>query len=423
MSRKRSHATRARLQRLTRGAIAASAAAAALLPAAARAEDGSFGGGAFLGYRFGSGSHFEWGLEAFGTRLFESQACSSDERAGAGAFAQIAWLGLHTPRITLAAHAGGELQRTSAALSGELGATYRFGPEGGFGIHTGVMAESLFFNAAARYQWLLNEAFVGGGIRVFGTYGVPASCAVGRPLRTDGGLLALHAQPGAMLDGAHAANAGARIEAVGRAFERDAQLEFASIPAFLQLASELAELEAPASLVARALQAARDEKRHTALCAGLAMRHLEDCAAPALPDLKQRAPIAGRAGLVRLAIESWVDGCVAEGRAAAQAARASELATDAEAERVQRTIAADELRHAELAWSILRFALAAGGEEAHAAVRGLRDIAAGDACLEFAPDGLQAHGRLDAAAMQAVADAHLSASRKSLDALLAQTMI
>ena len=228
----------------------------------------------------------EWGFELFATHPFQGTGCSSEERTGAGGFLQLAWLDLEASRLTLGAHAGGELARAALALTGELGGTYRFGSERGFGIHTGVMAETVLLNTAARYQWLRNEAWVGGGVRVFGTYGPPTICQneIGRPLRTASGLFALQSRS----QGALAANTGRRIEAVGLAYERDAQLEHASVPAFLQLAAELARLHAPAPLIARALEAARDEQRHTELCMRLARRHLERCAVPALPAVVQR---------------------------------------------------------------------------------------------------------------------------------------
>lgn len=402
----------------TRAAAASATAAALAAPAAhAQSDEASFGGGAFIGVRFGAGSRFEWGIEAFATRVYQESFCTSTEkRWGVGGFAQLSLLGLEQPRLTLGAHAGGELERGAAALTGELGASYRFGPVGGFGIHSGVLAETLLLNASLRYQWLLHEAFLGVGARVLNTYGSANFCAVGRPLRTAAGLLTLHATPPHRAGGG---GRGARIEAVGRAFERDAQLEHASVPAFLQLAAELHALDAPRGLVARALASARDEVRHAELCTRLAQRHLEDCAPPALPAIARRAPLAGMEGIERLAIESWLDGCVSEGRAAAHAARAAELADEPQPRAALHGIAEDEQRHTELAWAILRWALGRGGERVHAAVRALRDV---DTALadEHALDGLQAHGRLSQPELDAIAARHGEASRARLDALLAR---
>jgi hypothetical protein len=409
------------LKRLARRTLAASAAFA---PAIAHAEDSTFGGGAFIGYHFGEGSPVEWGFEAFGTRVLNEAnelRCNAEEqmRYGVGGFVRASFVGIEDVRLTLGGHAGGEVNDEPLfALTGELGASYRFGEHSGLGLHTGAIAETFLLNAAARYQWLRNDAWVGGGVRVMGTYGdwTTAPCPTpGRPLRVEGGLLELSTRAEVATG---SSNAGARIAAVGRGFERDAQLEHASVPAFLQLATELARAGAPLSLVQRALSAASDEVRHAALCTQLAARHLDACSPPLLPALAARVPIASQASVVRLAVESWLDGCVAEGRAAALAARAAQLASDAQARAIQHAIAHDEHRHAELAWSILSWALALGGDEAHGAVSACRDAAASTASAE--PEGLEAHGRLGARAIDAVAARHHELSRTRLCALLAR---
>jgi len=401
--------------------------AASLIPVVAHAEDNAFGGGAFVGYHFGEGSPVEWGFEAFGTRVLneaEDSMCGveKEKRYGAGGFVRLSIIGVEDLRLTLGGHAGGELSHEGLfALTGELGASYRFGQHSGLGIHTGAIAETYVFNAAARYQWLRNDAWVGGGVRVLGTYGdwTTESCWIpGRPLRVEGGVLTLGMSASGVNEAAHT-NAGARIAAVGRGYERDAQLEHASVPAFLQLANELTQVGAPNALVQRALSAARDEVRHAALCMQLAARHLDACSPPALPPMAARAPIASQASVVRLAVESWLDGCIAEGRAAAIAARATQLASDPQACAIQHAIADDEQRHAELAWSILSWALAVGGDEVHTAVGGCRDVATGASSDELQPKGLEAHGRLGERATEAVAARHLELSRTRLRALLA----
>src|SRR6185369_673491 len=57
--------------------------------------------------------------------------------------------------------------------------------------------------------------------------------------------------------------------------------------------------------------------------------------------------------LARLAVESFQDGCLGEGVAAASARRSRGA--------VNAMIARDEQRHADLAWSVLAFCLAEGG--------------------------------------------------------------
>jgi hypothetical protein len=402
------------------GVLAASATtAAALAPAATgRAEDSSYGGGVFIGYNVGTRPGMEWGFEIFATRLLTGNGeCDNDERSGAGGMAQIALLGFGQPRFTLAGHGGGELSRGLGAVTGELGATYRTGPRPGFGIHMGVLPEVMFLNGAVRHQWLLNDTWFGGGARILPTYGAPGFCSVGRPLRTECGFAQVG--PAARVDEecGPAARGEECIVDVGRAYERDAQLEHASVPAFLQLAAELAAQRAPATLVQRALAAARDEVRHAEQCASLAARHLRQRISPVLPEIAPRALLAGTAGILRLAIESWLDGCLAEGTAAAQAARAASLSQDRAAHALQRGVADDEHRHAELAWSILGWTLGRGGDDVRDALRAVRDAESAPAA-EPAPDGLEHHGRLGQHALVEVDREHRRASRQRLDALI-----
>ena len=69
--------------------------------------------------------------------------------------------------------------------------------------------------------------------------------------------------------------AAARVDggAVGRWLATAADLEAASVPAFVQLARELIAHDAPAALVHAALAAADDEVRHAAAMTALARAH------------------------------------------------------------------------------------------------------------------------------------------------------
>lgn len=372
------------------GAVAASAVVACSARSAARADDEpTFGGGAFVGYRFGAASGFEWGLEGFATYRYTGLGCSSKPRAGLGPLAQLTFLGLQEPRLTLAMQGGGELERAAFALSGEIGVSYAFGADGGFGIHTGLRPELSLVNAGLSYEWFLQQGAFDGSVRIMPTYGAPFWCEVGRPLRTDAGVLtwslaAPHDEAG---------------DAIGRGFERDAQSELSSVPAFLQLASELVQAGAPSRLAQRALAAARDEQLHTVLCAKLAQRHLRRPIALALPDVARRSQLNRGQSLLRLARESWSDGCLAEGAAAAHAAATAQRASDPETRAVLARIARDEQRHAELAWEILAWALDTGGDAVRAEIERADEPAF--------------------AASDAVRSEHMAASRARLACLLA----
>jgi hypothetical protein len=144
-----------------------------------------------------------------------------------------------------------------------------------------------------------------------------------------------------------------------------ARHEHASITSFLVLAGELTALGAPAALVARCRDAARDEADHTARCRRLAGDDGPAWSAGLVPA--PRLPRSRSAAVARLGAEALVDGCVGEGAAAARLRAAANDADPAVA-RVLLAIAADEDRHRDLAADIVRWAV---GEEPCLARRAL----------------------------------------------------
>ncbi len=132
---------------------------------------------------------------------------------------------------------------------------------------------------------------------------------------------------------------------IGEYFARAAHLEAASIVAFRRLRSELRHQRAPAALLDGATRAASDEIRHARVLGALAR------ARGAKPRALAIAPVARRS-LLALAIENAREGCIRESFGALTAAWQSRAAVDPELRAAMRPIADDELRHAELAWSI-----------------------------------------------------------------------
>ncbi|WP_394838568.1 ferritin-like domain-containing protein [Pendulispora rubella] len=132
---------------------------------------------------------------------------------------------------------------------------------------------------------------------------------------------------------------------LGRFFAVAAELEAASVPAFVRLAEELAHHGAPAQLVDDARSAARDEIRHTAMMTSLARRF---GAEPSTPDVPQR-PVRG---LFEIALENAVEGCVHETYAALQATHQARHADDRRIRKVMDRIAKDETQHSALAWNV-----------------------------------------------------------------------
>src|SRR5439155_16644581 len=96
--------------------------------------------------------------------------------------------------------------------------------------------------------------------------------------------------------------------------------------------------------------------------------------------------------LVRLAAESWIDGCLGEGAAARRAGRAARLARHDGTRRALVRIERDESRHAELAWDVVRWAVDRGGTDARDAIR---DLAARmPPPPRVSTFGLESHGQL-----------------------------
>ncbi len=147
----------------------------------------------------------------------------------------------------------------------------------------------------------------------------------------------------------------------------DAQLEHASIAAFARTSLELLAFGAPPELVSEAHQAALDEISHARVTFALASAYAGAELGPqAFSEAKRMAPATDLATWARETIE---DGCLGETIAAAEAHTAAQQSEDPVVRDVLLEIAADETRHAELAWKILRFALQAGGEEVAAVAR------------------------------------------------------
>ncbi len=148
------------------------------------------------------------------------------------------------------------------------------------------------------------------------------------------------------LRAAAAASAPARTSA--RSSRLAAELEAASVFAFDRLAEELTRAGAPPRLIGEARRAARDERRHARRTWTVAR------ALGGAPVRSRRAGEASRA-LEAVALENAVEGCVRETFGALVASWQGAHAADASIARLSRGLAADETRHAALAWGVGRW--------------------------------------------------------------------
>ncbi len=404
-----------RRRRLLARLAALTSLAAASFPAVARADDKfAGGGGAFVSFTFGEELAVGWGVE---TSLFGlmrgSTICDDRTRAGMGAMLQLGLINVSKLRWVVAAEGGSQVDGDeSVGFVGEAGVAghVRFdNGEPSVGVHTGLLMQTPYYlTAFVRAEWLLDDYSVGHSFRFPPTFGIPdTTCVDGRPLRDESGSPVRPTEPDPSGD----------LDGVVSFWRRAAQSEAAAVPAFLQLAAELITHDAPEALVDRALDAAHDEIHHARACAAMASRLSGRPERPSLPDAAPRPPLRGVEGLGRLAIESWLDGCLNEGAAAARAFFAAEHATDVVARSTAAAIARDEARHAELGWSVMTWAIERGGEVVREQLRAGREaLVAPD---EHACEGGLRFGAPSPDASNEIGLATSLAARRRLDRLLA----
>ncbi|WP_434391418.1 ferritin-like domain-containing protein [Melittangium boletus] len=134
-------------------------------------------------------------------------------------------------------------------------------------------------------------------------------------------------------------------DVLGAFMAHGAWMEAASVPAFLRLAEELAAHGAPDTLVRAARRSAGDEVRHARVMGALAQRH-----GARIPEVEV-TPFTPRS-LEELLVENAIEGCVRETYSALSTGWRARHAGDVELRQALRSIARDEVRHAELAWAV-----------------------------------------------------------------------
>jgi hypothetical protein len=155
-------------------------------------------------------------------------------------------------------------------------------------------------------------------------------------------------------------------ERLARRWTEVALAEHASIAAFARFALQLLALGAPAALVSSTNEALADETRHAKVCFDLASRYAGRDIGPGPLDVSGALDGADKEHVLRTAFR---EGCVGESLAALEALEAAEHATDPAVAMILRGIAADETRHAALAWRFVAWMLETEGEWAVEVVR------------------------------------------------------
>lgn len=349
-------------------------------PSAADAEIWAPGAGLFVGYSFGKAKGIQVGLEAFALgRVGDARYQSCGNRwsgAALGPLAQLSLVGGFNPQLTVAGTGLYYGRDNFPAIWGEAGLSYIF-RERRFGLHSGLVGPTAPVHLNLHHEWLGNSTFVGVGARTIPylqDVGYCEQVEPGRPLRTDASEL-------------HFARALCGVERwskrpAARAWQRQAQGELESVPAFFNLAVQLLSLDAPDELVERALSAAEEELAHAKLCIGLAREVDATTGTPKLPQNWSRTPLLGDAGFERLAVEAWLDGIVNEGASALASEAGLSTLRGGRSRPALARLAREERNHLRLAQDILTYATTKS-PRARAAVEALGEQARGE-CF-FAP--------------------------------------
>ena len=140
-----------------------------------------------------------------------------------------------------------------------------------------------------------------------------------------------------------------------------ALMEHASIAAFARFSLELMALGAPSELLQQTIAAMEDERIHTELCFAVARQFGADKLAASPLDVSGALDELNWQSILKNVI---LEGCIGETTAALEAKLLSERASEPSLAATLHQIAADEQRHAQLAWSFTKWCIEQHGEAA-----------------------------------------------------------
>ena len=189
-------------------------------------------------------------------------------------------------------------------------------------------------------------------------YVVAGGCAIGRPFTVAG--VARIAQSEERSDWVFTIAPGtedldeATRAALADAWVREAQAEHASVASFSRFVLQLLAVGAPAELVTAAQRAIEEELLHARIGFGLASHYGRRPIGPGPLDI---ADSLGASDLRSIAKSVAREGAIAETVSAAIVQSAADIASEPSVKVVLKRIAGEELKHAELAWLFLRWAL------------------------------------------------------------------
>ena len=194
---------------------------------------------------------------------------------------------------------------------------------------------------------------------------VQQSCEVGRPFLIEGAARTAERRRDSTWS-ARCEPMGSSLSAATRAelaehWTSAGLAEHASIAAFARFGLELLALGAPPELLELTAAAMRDEIEHARVCFGLAAAYGGVPVGPGA--LAMAGALPARVTLENAVLSTLAEGCVGETLAALEAAESAAHASDPAVAGVLERIAADESRHAELAFRFVHWAMRAASRE------------------------------------------------------------
>jgi hypothetical protein len=160
---------------------------------------------------------------------------------------------------------------------------------------------------------------------------------------------------------------------------RRSEAEYLAISTFSVLAIDLVAAMAPADVISLCLRAGIDEIRHAELCVRMAQIYSGEQKLPP-PGMSSLPDDPERPKLHQALANTMLVSCVSETYATTVLSATRDLTVDPTAQAVLTSIYSDEVMHARLGWSYLRYAIELGGQgviDAAAAMlpRALRGVA------------------------------------------------
>ncbi|WAS97795.1 ferritin-like domain-containing protein [Nannocystis punicea] len=228
----------------------------------------------------------------------------------------------------------------------------------------------------------------------FATHGLEMSCP-GRPLTVHGEARtapAVHRSEWSSADVPVLRELPPATRAtLASAWTAAAAAEHASIASFARFVLQLLAVGAPAELVMAAQQAMADEIVHARACYALAGAYAQHPIGPGPLDVTDAL---GPTDLTAVAVATVREGCINETLAALAAELGSAHAQDPTIRATLARIAADERRHAQLAWQFVQWAVAQSPATAIAVALTFAEAQSGPAPGTRDEDALLAHGLL-----------------------------